>query len=464
MTLSQPEAILEIHDKYLAAGSDIIETNTFSGTTIAMLDYKMTHLVHELNFESAKLCRKAADKYTALNPLKPRFVAGAVGPTNRTGSISPNVEDAGFRNTTFDELRIAYKEQIAALVEGGVDIIMVETIFDTLNAKAAVFAFDEFQEEYGKRIPLMISGTIVDQSGRTLSGQTGEAFYTSLRHCKPFSIGLNCALGAQQMKPFLRRLANIAECWVSVYPNAGLPNAMGGYDDTPSDMARDVLDFAKDGLVNFAGGCCGSTPPHIKAIAAAMETKEAILRPYPIKPERPMMWLSGLERLVVDKSRFAFLNAGERCNIAGSRKFARLIKKGQYGEAMDVARKQVEDGAMVIDLNVDDGMIDGKAAMARFLKIAMTEPDVSKRPFMIDSSKFEIIEEGKIQDDGRHYSLTFLLSSPSFQPCFNCLFLSRQLLLYSKNTQNKSLFVFNVIHIFWILLPLIIKIIFLTNF
>jgi 5-methyltetrahydrofolate--homocysteine methyltransferase len=238
----------------------------------------------------------------------------------------------------------------------------------------------------------MISGTIVDQSGRTLSGQTTEAFYTSLRHAKPFSIGLNCALGAQQMKPFLRRLANIAECWVSVYPNAGLPNAMGGYDDTPADMARDVADFAKDGLINFAGGCCGSQPPHIKAIAEIMAT--CTPRPFPAAPERPMMWLSGLERLVVDKTRFNFLNVGERCNIAGSRKFARLIKNGKYNVAMDVARKQVEDGAMVIDLNVDDGMIDGKAAMGKFLRIAMTEPDVSKAPFMIDSSKFEIIEEG----------------------------------------------------------------------
>ena len=392
LSLTQPDAILDIHEQYLESGSDIIETNTFSGTTIAMLDYRMTHLVHELNVESAKLARKACDKYTAMDPSKPRFVAGAVGPTNRTGSISPEVEDASFRNTSFDELRIAYKEQIAALVEGGVDIIMVETIFDTLNAKAAVFAFDEFCEESGKRLPLMISGTIVDQSGRTLSGQTTEAFYTSLRHSKPFSIGLNCALGAKQMKPFLYRLANIAECWVSVYPNAGLPNAMGGYDDTPEDMARDVSDFAKDGLINFAGGCCGSQPPHIKAIAEAMTAFTP--RPYPEKPERPMMWLSGLERLVVDKSRFSFLNVGERCNIAGSRRFARLIKNGKYNVAMDVARKQVEDGAMVIDLNVDDGMIDGKAAMGKFLRIAMTEPDVSKAPFMIDSSKFEIIEEG----------------------------------------------------------------------
>jgi 5-methyltetrahydrofolate--homocysteine methyltransferase len=392
LSLTQPEAILDIHEQYLAAGSDIIETNTFSGTTIAMLDYRMTHLVHELNVESAKLARQACDKYTAMDPSKPRFVAGAVGPTNRTGSISPEVEDASFRNTSFDELRIAYKEQIAALVEGGVDIIMVETIFDTLNAKAAVYAYDEFCEESGRRLPLMISGTIVDQSGRTLSGQTTEAFYTSLRHAKPFSIGLNCALGAQQMKPFLRRLANIAECWVSVYPNAGLPNAMGGYDDTPADMARDVADFAKDGLINFAGGCCGSQPPHIKAIAEIMAT--CTPRPFPAAPERPMMWLSGLERLVVDKTRFNFLNVGERCNIAGSRKFARLIKNGKYNVAMDVARKQVEDGAMVIDLNVDDGMIDGKAAMGKFLRIAMTEPDVSKAPFMIDSSKFEIIEEG----------------------------------------------------------------------
>ena len=275
---------------------------------------------------------------------------------------------------------------------GGCEIIMVETIFDTLNAKAALFAIEELFDEYDFKVPIMISGTIVDQSGRTLSGQTSEAFYTSIRHAKPFSVGLNCALGAKQMKPFLQRLSAVAECWISVYPNAGLPNAMGGYDETPAEAGEAALDFARDRLVNIVGGCCGTTNNHINAVAAALKT--APTRPYPKKPDQPKMWLSGLERLVVDKSLFAFLNIGERCNIAGSLRFKRLIKNNDYNAAMAVARKQVEDGAMVLDLNVDDGMVDGVAAMQRFLKIAMTEPDISKVPFMIDSSKFKIIEAG----------------------------------------------------------------------
>ena len=346
LSLTKPDVISQIHEDYLAAGSDIIETNTFSGTTIAMADYRMEHLVHELNYESARLCRQACDKYSSLTPDQPRFAVGAIGPTNRTGSISPSVEDPGFRNVTFDELRIAYKEQCKGLLMGGCEIIMVETIFDTLNAKAALFAIEELFDEYDFKVPIMISGTIVDQSGRTLSGQTSEAFYTSIRHAKPFSVGLNCALGAKQMKPFLQRLSSVAECWISVYPNAGLPNAMGGYDETPVEAGEAALDFARDRLVNIVGGCCGTTNNHINAVAAALKT--APTRPYPKKPDQPKMWLSGLERLVVDKSLFAFLNIGERCNIAGSLRFKRLIKNNDYNAAMAVARKQVEDGAMYL--------------------------------------------------------------------------------------------------------------------
>ncbi|KAJ0411606.1 hypothetical protein ATCC90586_004075 [Pythium insidiosum] len=392
LSITQPEIIKQIHRQYMeVGGAQLIGTNTFSGTTIAQADYKMEHLVYELNFESAKIAREVADELTAKDPLKPRFVAGSIGPTNRTLSISPNVEDPGFRNVTFDELVDAYYTQVEGLVDGGSDVLLVETIFDTLNAKAAVFAIDKYQETTGRRLPLFISGTIVDMSGRTLSGQTTEAFYVSLRHSKPFCIGLNCALGANQMKPFLQRLANVAECFVSVYANAGLPNAMGGYDDNPVLMAKYCEEFCEDKLINMIGGCCGTTPVHIRAIAEMTERHEP--RPLP-SPQDPFMWLSGLEDLVVTKERFSFLNVGERCNISGSIRFKKLILKGDYGTAMDIARQQVEDGAMVIDVNVDDGMLDGVAAMERFLKIAVTEPDVSKVPFMIDSSKFHIIEAG----------------------------------------------------------------------
>lgn len=392
LSITQPKIIKDIHRDYMEiGGAQLIGTNTFSGTTIAQADYKMEHIVYELNYESAKIAREVADEVTAKNPLKPRFVAGSIGPTNRTLSISPNVEDPGFRNVTFDELVTAYYQQVEGLVDGGSDILMVETIFDTLNAKAAVYAIDQYQENTGRRLPLFISGTIVDMSGRTLSGQTTEAFYVSLRHSKPFCIGLNCALGADQMKPFLQRLANVAECFVSVYANAGLPNAMGGYDDSPALMATYCKEFCKDNLVNMMGGCCGTTPHHIQALAEMTERHQ----PRPLPPlKNPFMWLSGLEDLVVTKERFSFLNVGERCNISGSIRFKKLIQKGDYGTAMDIARQQVEDGAMVIDVNVDDGMLDGVAAMERFLKIAVTEPDVSKVPFMIDSSKFHIVEAG----------------------------------------------------------------------
>jgi 5-methyltetrahydrofolate--homocysteine methyltransferase len=393
LSLSQPEMIKEIHTEYMEIGdAEVIGTNTFSGTTIAQADYQMESEVYKLNYESAKIAREAADAVTAKDPTKPRFVLGSVGPTNRTLSISPNVEDPGFRNITFMELVDAYKFQIGALIDGGSDAIMVETIFDTLNAKAALFAFDLVKE--GKKgaidnMPLMISGTIVDQSGRTLSGQTTEAFYVSMKHAKPFSIGLNCALGAKQMKPFLTKLAKCAECYVTVYSNAGLPNAMGGYDDTPADMAADNLVFAQEGLVNMIGGCCGSTPQHIGAIAAAV--KGVAPRPK-VVPGKPKMWLSGLEDLVVTKENFRFLNVGERCNIAGSIAFKKLVMAGNYAKCMEVAGKQVAGGAHVVDINLDDGLLDGVSAMRKFCKIAVTEPNVSKAPFMIDSSKFEIVE------------------------------------------------------------------------
>jgi 5-methyltetrahydrofolate--homocysteine methyltransferase len=355
------------------------------------LDYDMEALAYELNVESARIAREVADEVSAEEPEKPRFVGGSIGPTNRTASISPDVVDASKRNVTFDELEEAYHEEARGLVDGGCDFIIIETIFDTLNAKAAIFAVKRLFKERGlTEMPLMISGTLVDQSGRTLSGQTTEAFYVSVRHAEPFCVGLNCALGAKQMRPFLQRLSKVAECFVSVYSNAGLPNAMGGYDDTPADMARDNSVFVNEQLINMIGGCCGSTPEHIHAIAEAALGRP----PRPPQARRQEMWLSGLEDLVVSKERFQFLNVGERCNIAGSPLFKKLILAGDYAKAMDIAKKQVEDGAMVLDVNMDEGLLDGLAAMQKFLKIAMTEPEVSKVPIMVDSSKFEIIEAG----------------------------------------------------------------------
>ncbi|KAL3780538.1 hypothetical protein ACHAWO_006306 [Cyclotella atomus] len=396
LSITQPHIIKGIYKEYLeVGGSDLIGTNTFSSTTIAMADYEMESYVYELNYAGARLAREACDEVTAKDPSKPRFVVGAMGPTNRTGSISPSVEDPSARNVTFDELVDAYLEQAVALIDGGADILMVETIFDTLNAKAALYAIGEYLEFSGLDIPVFVSGTLVDQSGRTLSGQTGEAFYASIRHAKPMCVGLNCALGAKHMTPFVEKLANCVECFLHVYSNAGLPNAMGGYDETPEDMAVQNKVFFENGWLNMVGGCCGSTPPHIKAI------REMSVDYKPRKlPDvgRPKMWLSGLEDLVVEDVHnhlgLPFLNVGERCNISGSIRFKKLMMAGDYGTAMDIAKKQIEDGAHVIDINVDDGMLDGLAAMQKFVKIAVTEPEIAKVPFMLDASKFEIVMAG----------------------------------------------------------------------
>ena len=397
LTLTQPAVIKNIYKEYLQSGSRLIGTNTFSSTTIAQADYAMESLAYELNYAGARLAREACDEITAEDPTKPCFVVGALGPTNRTGSISPSVEDSAMRNVTFDELVTAYYEQAVGLVDGGADILIVETIFDTLNAKAALFALGEFLEHAKVDIPVFVSGTLVDLSGRTLSGQTTEAFYASIRHAKPMCVGLNCALGATQMIPFVKRLSDCAECFVHVYSNAGLPNAMGGYDDTPADMANSNEEFFKNNWLNMVGGCCGSTPPHIAAIKARVIEKN--FKPRPLPPtRRPKMWLSGLEDLIVDDVvnhlGMPFLNVGERCNIAGSIAFKKLMMAGKYPEAMDVAKKQVIDGAHVIDINLDDGMLDGLAAMQKFVKIAVTEPEIAKVPFMLDSSKFDIVIAG----------------------------------------------------------------------
>jgi 5-methyltetrahydrofolate--homocysteine methyltransferase len=396
LSITQPQIISGIYHAYLEeAGSNMIGTNTFSSTTIAMADYEMEAYAYELNYWGAHLAREACDAVTAKDPTKPRFVVGAIGPTNRTASISPSVEDPSARNVDFDELVRTYFEQVVGLVDGGADILMVETIFDTLNAKAALYAVGEYLECTGLDIPVFVSGTLVDQSGRTLSGQTGEAFYASIRHAKPMCVGLNCALGAQHMTPFVERLAKCVECFMHVYSNAGLPNSMGGYDETPEDMARHNKVFFENGWLNMVGGCCGSTPPHIKAIREMAEKYKPRKLP---DIGRPKMWLSGLEDLVVDDVHnhlgLPFLNVGERCNISGSIKFKKLMMAGDYATAMDIAKQQVEDGAHVIDINVDDGLLDGLAAMQKFVKIAITEPDVSKVPFMLDASKFEIVVAG----------------------------------------------------------------------
>ena len=397
LTLSQPAVIKDIYLGYLRHGSRLIGTNTFSSTNIAQADYKMEALAYELNYAGARLARDACDEVTAEDPTQPRFVVGALGPTNRTGSISPSVEDPAHRNVTFDELVEAYFEQVVGLMDGGSDILIVETIFDTLNAKAALYAIGEYLERAKVDVPVFVSGTLVDLSGRTLSGQTTEAFYASIRHSKPMCVGLNCALGAQQMVPFVKRLSDCAECFVHVYSNAGLPNAMGGYDDTPKDMAHYNEIFFQSKWLNMVGGCCGSTPQHIAAMKEMIRVNNYGPRKLP-PIRRPKMWLSGLEDLVVDDCvnhlGMPFLNVGERCNISGSMLFKKMIIAGKYMEAMDVAKKQVADGAHVIDINVDDGMLDGLMAMQKFVKIAVTEPEVAKVPFMLDASKFEIVLAG----------------------------------------------------------------------
>ncbi|KAJ3394537.1 hypothetical protein HDU92_006813 [Lobulomyces angularis] len=390
LSLTQPEAIIQIHKEYLEAGSDMVETNTFSGTSIAQLDYHMEDLAYEINLVSAQLAKQACDYYTRLTPEKPRFVCGALGPTNRTCSISPSVENPSFRNVTFDELVEAYSEQVRGLLDGGADILLVETIFDTLNAKAALYAIDLMFDEGYDRVPILISGTIVDQSGRTLSGQTGEAFISSVNHVNPVAIGLNCALGADQMLPFMQNISKSTEAFTICYPNAGLPNTFGEYDETPEEMASKVIKFAELGLVNIVGGCCGTTPPHIKALHDALSPFKPRVRPT-MDPDT--LIVSGLEILRINKTT-GFVNIGERCNVSGSKIFAKKILNGGYEEGLVIGRTQVESGAQVIDVNMDEGLLDGKAAMTKFLNYIASEPDIARVPIMVDSSNFEIILAG----------------------------------------------------------------------
>jgi len=388
LSLTRPDIIKEIHRQYLAAGCDIIETNTFNANAVSLADYEMQALVYELNLAAAKLARAAADE-TAKATGQPRFVAGAVGPTNRTASMSQNVNDSGSRAVTFSELVDVYTEQVRGLTDGGADLFLVETIFDTLNAKAAIFAIDQFAEKMGLRFPVIISGTITDASGRTLSGQTVEAFWISVKHARPLAVGLNCALGAAEMRPYIAELSRTADCYISCYPNAGLPNEFAEYDQHPDEMAPLVTEFVKSGYINILGGCCGTTPEHIAAMVAATAKLAPRKRPAKI----PQTAFSGLEPLVI-KEDSLFINIGERTNVTGSRNFARLIKDGNFEEALSVARQQVEAGAQIIDVNMDEAMLDSKAAMVRFLNLIAAEPDIARVPVMIDSSKWDVIEAG----------------------------------------------------------------------
>ena len=390
LVLTQPEIIKGIHRNYLEAGSDIIETNTFNGTAISQADYKTEHLVYKINFAAAKIAKEVADEFTKLNPEKPRFVAGSLGPTNKTLSISPDVNDPGFRSVNFDEVAAAFKEQARGLIDGGADILLVETMIDTLVCKAALFGIMELCEETGNNIPIMISGSVIDMSGRTLSGQNTEAFWNSISHTKNLlSVGLNCSLGPKQIRPFIEELSKIANVFVSLYPNAGLPNEFGGYDESPEAMAKVLDEFAQEGFFNIIGGCCGTTPDHIKAFAE-------IAKKYPPRkiPEiQPYLRLSGLEPLTL-RPETNFVNIGERTNVTGSKKFARLIKENKYEEALSVARDQVENGAQVIDINMDEGLINSEEAMTKFLNLLATEPDIARVPIMLDSSKWSVIEAG----------------------------------------------------------------------
>jgi len=389
LVLSQPDVIKAIHNEYLEAGADILETNTFNATTIAMADYDMESYSAEINYAAAKIAREAADEYTAKNPNKPRFVAGVLGPTNRTCSISPDVNDPAFRNVTFDQLKDAYIESTKALIEGGSDLILIETIFDTLNAKAAIFAVETVFDELQLRLPVMISGTITDASGRTLSGQTTEAFYNSLRHAKPISFGLNCALGPVELRQYVAELSRISDFAVCAHPNAGLPNAFGEYDFSVEDMDIHVKEWAESGFLNIIGGCCGTTPAHIKGMADAV----AKIQPRKVEPREIACRLSGLEALTIT-SESLFVNVGERTNVTGSAIFKRLITEENYDKAIAVALQQVENGAQIIDINMDEGMLDSKAAMVRYLNLIAGEPDIAKVPIMLDSSKWDILEEG----------------------------------------------------------------------
>jgi len=389
LSLTRPDIVSDIHRAYLEAGADIIETNTFNATSIAMADYAMESLVSELCESSARLAREAADHYSRLTPQQPRFVAGVLGPTNRTASLSPDVEDPGFRNVSFDQLAEAYCESTRALIAGGVDLLMIETIFDTLNAKAAIFAVDQVFDELGKRLPIMISGTITDASGRTLSGQTTEAFWHSVRHARPLAVGLNCALGPKELRQYIEELSGIADTCISAHPNAGLPNAFGGYDESASSMATQAQEWANSGLLNIVGGCCGTTPDHIRAIREAVEG----IKPRLIPDIAPACRLSGLEPCTIDSDSL-FVNIGERTNVTGSAIFKNLIIEEKYEEALGVARQQVANGAQIIDVNMDEALLDSVAVMHRFLNLIAAEPDISRVPVMIDSSRWEVIETG----------------------------------------------------------------------
>lgn len=395
LNISRPELVTEIHEQYLRAGADMIETNTFNGQWISQADYGLESWAFEINKQGSILARKAADKVSQepdkYGELRMRLVAGAVGPTNRTASVSPKVEDPSFRNVTYMELVDCYKEAIAGLVCGGCHIILIETIFDTLNARAAIFAYNEFFKESGlEKLPLFLSGTIIDAAGRTLSGQNTEAFYISMMNAKPFCIGFNCALGADQMYPFLQRLSNIAQCYVHAYPNAGLPNAMGGYDETPENFGVNLRKYATNGLVNMVGGCCGTTPNYIEALYDAVR---GVQRRVDIPEDKHRMMLSGMSEFIFS-DHIRFINVGERCNIAGSLAFKKLIVAGNYDKAVSVAKSQVELGAQILDFNLDDGMIDGKSAMTKFMRMALSDPDIASVPIMVDSSKFDVIEAG----------------------------------------------------------------------
>ncbi|MEQ8952568.1 MAG: homocysteine S-methyltransferase family protein, partial [Gammaproteobacteria bacterium] len=387
--LTRPDVIRDIHAQYLDAGADIIEANTFNSTAVSQADYGLEHLVPELNRVAAQIAREVADEFESGNPDKPRFVAGILGPTSRTASISPDVNDPGARNVTFDELVENYKEAVHGLIEGGTDILLLETVFDTLNAKAAVFACEEVFDEIGYKLPIMISGTITDASGRTLSGQTTEAFWNSLRHAKPILIGLNCALGAQELRPYVAELSRVADTYVSAHPNAGLPNEFGEYDQTPDEMAAIVREFGESGFLNVVGGCCGTTPAHIKALHDALHD----LPPRKIPGIEPACRLSGLEPFTI-KSDSLYVNIGERCNVTGSARFKRLILEEQYDEAISVALEQVQNGAQIIDINMDEAMLDAMVAMPKFINLISSEPDIACVPFMVDSSKWEVIEAG----------------------------------------------------------------------
>ncbi|MCB1908554.1 MAG: homocysteine S-methyltransferase family protein, partial [Rhodocyclaceae bacterium] len=391
LVLTSPAAVAGIHRAYLEAGADIIETCTFNATRVSQAEYGLGELAHEINVAGARIVRELCDEFTAVDPHRPRYCAGVLGPTSRTLSISPDVNDPGFRNIRFDELVEDYANSAGGLIEGGADLLLIETIFDTLNAKAAVFAVEQVFAALGRRLPVMISGTITDASGRTLSGQTTEAFWNSLAHMQPISFGLNCALGARELRQYVEELAKVCDCFVSAHPNAGLPNPLSptGYDETPDALAGEIGDWARAGLLNIVGGCCGTTPAHIAAIAGAV----ADLRPRSLPRIEPRLRLSGLEPFNVGPQSL-FVNVGERTNVTGSKVFARMVLEGRFDDALSVARQQVDNGAQVIDINMDEAMLDSLAAMEKFLKLIASEPDISRVPIMLDSSKWSVIEAG----------------------------------------------------------------------